>query len=100
MSEHSIALCHGNQARLLAFPELLPDIAAVAGPRRSFCTPGDGGIYEVSEALCDAVATSRTLLEKAAFDHKIEPDAERKGRQACQGRDRPRCLGGLSPHGV
>jgi len=80
MSEHGIVLCHGNQARLLTCPELLPDLAAAAGPRRSFCTPGDGGIYKVSEVLCDAVAASRELLENAAFDHKIEPDAERKGR--------------------
>lgn len=37
-------------------------------------------IEEVSQALRDAVAASRAPSESAAFNHEIEPDANRENK--------------------
>ena len=76
-------LRHGGRARLLAFPEPFPDLATkvlirLAGgclsARRAVV------IEEVSQALRDAVAASRAPSVSAAFNHEIEPDANRKNK--------------------
>ena len=75
-----VRLCHGSKARLLAFTEPLPDLAtAVLIRLASDCLWARQAmaIEEVSASLRDAVAASRAPPESAAFNHEIEPDADR-----------------------
>ena len=75
-----VRLSHGGKARLLAFPEPFPDVATKVLIRLAHsCLSARRavGIEEVSQALRNAVATSRAPSESAAFNHEIEPDAGR-----------------------
>ena len=80
MSGLGMYVSHGGKARLLAFPEPFPDVATKVLIRLAHsCLSARRavGIEEVSQALRNAVATSRAPSESAAFNHEIEPDAGR-----------------------
>jgi len=97
-----VRLCHGGRARLLAFTEPFPDpaIAVLVRLARDCLTARRTmGIEEVSQALRDAVAASRAPPESAAFNHEVEPVADRRNEQSGDG-----IVCGVSgwfgPHGV
>lgn len=97
-----VRLCHGGRARLLAFTEPFPDPAItmlIRLARDCLSARRTMGIDEVSQALRDAVAASRAPPESAAFNHEVEPVADRPNGQSGDGIV---CgvSGWFSPHGV
>lgn len=83
-----VRLCHGGRARLLAFTEPFPDPAIavlIRLARDCLSARRTMGIEEVSQALRDAVAASRAPPESAAFNHEVEPVADRPNGQSGDG---------------
>jgi hypothetical protein len=77
-----LAVCHGHgsKARLLAFPEPLPDpvITVLISLAHDYLFARRTiAIEKVFQTLRDAVAASRAPPESVAFDHEIEPDVDR-----------------------
>ncbi len=97
-----VRLCHGGRARVLAFPEPFPDTAIavlIRLARDCLSARRTMGIEDVSDTLRDAIAASQAPPESAAFNHEVEPVADRQNEQTGDG---VVCgvSGWFSPHGV
>ncbi len=97
-----VRLCHGGRARLLDFTEPFPDTAIavlIRLARDCLSARPTMEIEDVSHKPSDAVMTSRTPPQSAAFNHEVEPVADRQNEQSGDGIV---CgiSGWFSPHGV
>ena len=95
-------LCHGGRVRLLAFPEpfLDPAVAVLIRLARACLSARRTmGIEDVPHTPRDAVAASPVSSESAAFNHEVDPAADRQNEHPGDGIV---CgvSGWFSPHGV